>query len=79
MARYFTYLKYGLGIILIFVGIKMLLAMSEYFNTLAMGFGLNLKIPQIEVPTSISLAVIFGVLLVSMLFSMMMTRRKKRA
>lgn len=79
MARYFTYLKYGLGIILIFVGIKMLLAMSEYFNTLAMGSGLNLKILQIEVPTSISLAVIFGVLLVSMLFSMMMTRRKKRA
>ena len=30
VAKYFTYLKYGLGIILIFVGIKMLLAMNEY-------------------------------------------------
>ena len=29
VAKYFTYLKYGLGIILIFVGIKMLLAMNE--------------------------------------------------
>ena len=74
VARYFTYLKYGLGIILIFVGIKMLLAMSEYLNTIGSVWGFNLKIPQIEVPTSVSLAVIFGVLLVSMLLSVMVTK-----
>ena len=30
VAKYFTYLKYGLGIILSFVGIKMLLSLKDY-------------------------------------------------
>ena len=51
IARYFTYLKYGLGIILSFVGIKMLLEV----------------IWGIEVSTPLSLAFIFGVLALSML------------
>ena len=51
IAKYFTYLKYGLGIILSFVGIKMLL---EVF------WG-------IEVSTPLSLAFIFVVLAISML------------
>ena len=51
IAKYFTYLKYGLGIILSFVGIKMLL---EVFG-------------DIEVSTPISLAFIFVVLALSML------------
>ena len=51
IAKYFTYLKYGLGIILSFVGIKMLL---EVFW-------------DIEVSTTLSLAFIFGVLALSML------------
>lgn len=63
------YLKYGLGVILIFVGIKMLLAMNEYINSLGELVGLNLNIPHIEVPTPVSLAVIFGVLALSMLLS----------
>ena len=42
MAKYFTYLKYGLGVILIFVGVKMLLAMNEYINDLGSLIGLNL-------------------------------------
>ena len=76
VAKYFTYLKYGLGIILIFVGVKMLLAMNEYTNSLAAVMGLRLNVPHIEVPTPVSLAVIFGVLLLSMLFSVVVTRNK---
>ena len=51
IAKYFTYLKYGLGIILSFVGIKMLLEV----------------IWGIEVSTPLSLAFIFGILALSML------------
>jgi tellurite resistance protein TerC len=51
IAKYFTYLKYGLGIILSFVGIKMLLEV----------------IWDYEVSTPLSLAIIFGVLVISML------------
>ena len=75
VAKYFKYLKYGLGVILIFVGIKMLLAMNEYINSLGALVGFNLNAPHIEVPTLISLAVIFGVLLLSMLFSVLLTRK----
>lgn len=76
VAKYFTYLKYGLGIILIFVGVKMLLAMNEYINSLAAVMGFRLNVPHIEVPTPVSLAVIFGVLLLSMLFSVVVTHDK---
>ena len=76
VAKYFTYLKYGLGIILIFVGVKMLLAMNEYINSLAAVMGFRLNVPHIEVPTPVSLAVIFGILLLSMLFSVVVTRNK---
>ena len=75
ISRYFTYLKYGLGIILIFVGIKMLLAMNEYINDLGTLMGLSINMPHIEVPTPISLAVIFGILLLSMLASVFITKR----
>jgi len=60
IAKYFTYLKYGLGIILSFVGVKMLLELID-----------------IEVPTLWSLAIIFGILILSMLLSVFITRRKK--
>ena len=75
ISRYFTYLKYGLGIILIFVGIKMLLAMNEHINDLGSLMGLSINMPHIEVPTPISLAVIFGILLLSMLASVFITKR----
>jgi tellurite resistance protein TerC len=77
VAKYFKYLKYGLGIILIFVGLKMLLAMNEYINSLGALVGLNLNIPHIEVPTSISLIVIFGVLAMSMLLSFIVTKHEQ--
>lgn len=60
IAKYFAYLKYGLGIILSFVGVKMLM---EVF-----GFG--------KVPTGISLLIIFGVLVLSMGLSVILSRNK---
>ena len=60
VAKYFTYLKYGLGIILSFVGIKMLLDV----------FGIY------EVPTWMSLLIIFSLLVLSMGLSVVISRRK---
>ena len=76
IAKYFSYLKYGLGIILSFVGIKMLLAMNEYVNDLGRLVGLELNMPHIEVPTPVSLAVIFGVLTLSILLSIIANKQK---
>ena len=78
VAKYFTYLKYGLGIILIFVGIKMLLAMNEYINAGAAWLGYELHMPHIEVPTIWSLAFIFGTLVLSMGLSYVVTKKVKR-
>ena len=69
IAKYFKYLKYGLGIILIFVGVKMLLATDKYINDLGSLVGLNLNLKPIEIETGVSLAIIFGLLLLSILFS----------
>lgn len=76
IAKYFSYLKYGLGIILIFVGIKMLLAMNEYINELGQLVGIDINMPHIEVPTPLSLAIIFGILLLSIVTSMVVARRR---
>ncbi len=75
VAGYFKYLKYGLGIILIFVGIKMLLAMNEYINPILSAIGISWKMPHIEVPTPWSLAIIFGVLVLSMGASYLVTKK----
>ena len=61
VAKYFTYLKYGLGVILSFVGVKMLLELRD-----------------IEIPTTISLAVIFGLLVLSMGLSVILSKRKTK-
>ena len=61
VAKYFTYLKYGLGVILSFVGVKMLLELKD-----------------IEIPTTISLAVIFGLLVLSMGLSVILSKRKTK-
>jgi tellurite resistance protein TerC len=76
VAQYFKYLKYGLGIILIFVGIKMLLAMNEYINGAAELVGFQLNMPHIEIPTPWSLAFIFGVLVLSMGASYLVTKKR---
>ena len=75
VASYFTYLKYGLGIILIFVGVKMLLAMNQYINGIAQWAGMSLNMPHIEIPTLWSLAFIFIVLLSSMGLSVLVQKR----
>jgi tellurite resistance protein TerC len=75
VAQYFKYLKYGLGIILIFVGVKMLLAMNEYINAFAELLGIQLNMPHIEVPTPLSLAIIFGILVLSMGASYLVTKK----
>ena len=41
--------------------------------------GFRWTVPHIDVPTPVSLTVIFGVLLLSMLFSVVVTRRKRTA
>ena len=79
IAKYFKYLKYGLGIILIFVGIKMLLAMDEYINEVLGWAGIPLSMPQIKVSTVFSLCFIFGMLLLSMLLSVVLTKRDKNS
>ena len=76
VAKYFTYLKYGLGIILSFVGIKMLLTMDEYVNAFGQFIGVNFNMHKIEVPTPLSLAIIFSVLVLSMLLSVVISRTK---
>lgn len=75
IAQYFKYLKYGLGIILIFVGAKMLLAMNEYVNALASLVGIQLNMPHVEIPIVASLSIIFGVLIASMLLSYLTTKQ----
>jgi len=77
VAKYFTYLKYGLGVILIFVGIKMLLAMNEYINAGAAWLGYDLHMPHIEIPTVWSLVFIFGTLILSMGLSYVISKPNK--
>jgi tellurite resistance protein TerC len=77
VAKYFKYLKYGLGIILIFVGIKMLLTMDEYVNSLLAAVGINVHMPRIEIPTVWSLVFIFTMLLLSMGLSVVISKKEK--
>ena len=76
VAKYFKYLKYGLGFILIFVGIKMLLAMDEYINALLHLVGIRYTMPHIEISTPFSLSVIFGLLTLSIILSLAVKRSK---
>ena len=65
IAQYFQYLKYGLGIILSFVGMKMLFEVAP-------------EPYHYEVRTPISLLIIFGVLVLSMLASYIATLYNRR-
>ena len=55
----------------------MLLAMNEYINALGSLAGLSINMPHIVVPTPISRAIIFGILLLSMLASVVAQRGKQ--
>lgn len=76
IAKYFTYLKFGLGIILSFVGVKMILGILEYANKLGTYMGLDLHLHNYDVPTTWSLSIIFGILVLSMLASVIVQRKK---
>jgi tellurite resistance protein TerC len=65
---YFRYLKYGLAVVLIFMGVEMLIDPHE-------------KAPrwfQYDMPTSVSLLVIAGIILLSMIASVISARREKK-
>ena len=58
--RYFRFLKAGLSVVLVFIGVKMLLAHSQY-----------------KIPTNVSLVVVAGIILVSMLLSVVAARKEE--
>ena len=60
--EYFRYLKYGLSIVLIFIGVKMLI---EYWH--------------IKLSTMLSLGVVAGIIIVSIIFSIIAGRRDHRS
>jgi len=66
---YFRYLKAGLSIVLVAIGIKMLL--DPHDNPQPRAF-------QVEIPISISLAVIAGIILLSILLSVIAAWREKK-
>jgi tellurite resistance protein TerC len=65
---YFRYLKFGLSVVLVFVGAKMLLdphgKTPQWF--------------QVEIPTNVSLMVVGTVVLIAIVFSTMVAEREKR-
>ena len=67
---YFRYLKIGLSVVLIFVGVKMLLAPH--------GEGAHHWF-QVEIPTFFSLIIIAGILTTAILISVVATKREKKA
>lgn len=67
---YFRYLKIGLSFVLIFIGVKMLLDPHEGIPPLPF---------QIEIPISMSLLVVAVILLISILLSVLVEYRAKRA
>ena len=60
--EYFRYLKYGLSIVLIFIGVKMLI-----------------EIWDIKLSTMVSLGVVAGIIIVSVIFSIIAGRRDHRS
>ncbi|HYG23114.1 MAG TPA: TerC family protein [Verrucomicrobiae bacterium] len=65
---YFRYLKYGLSLVLVFIGIKMLLAPHHPPE----------KWFQVKIPTGVSLSVVAGIILISILVSVIAARREQK-
>jgi tellurite resistance protein TerC len=65
---YFRYLKFGLSVVLVFVGVKMLLDPH----------GQPEKWLQVEIPTNVSLMTIGTVVLIAIVLSTMVAEREKR-
>ena len=66
---YFRYLKYGLPLVLVFMGVEMLLDPHDRVPPLWF---------QVDIPTSISLLVVAGIFLLSILASVVAAMREKR-
>ena len=67
--RYFRFLKVGLSLVLVFIGLKMLLPLVQK----KLGLLTNL-----EISTSVSLGIVAGIIFVSMVFSLFAGRREAR-
>jgi tellurite resistance protein TerC len=65
---YFRYLKFGLSIVLVFVGVKMLLDPHDH----------EPKWFQVQIPTNISLMIVGTVVLIAIVLSTMVAEREKR-
>ena len=68
--QYFRYLKIGLSVVLIFIGVKMLL--DPHHSDPPKWF-------QVEIPTSVSLLVVAAIIATSILLSITATRREHKA
>jgi len=66
---YFRYLKYGLSLVLVFIGLKMLL--DPHDRPTPYWF-------QIDIPTSVSLLFVAGIILISIVASIAAAKREKR-
>lgn len=65
---YFRYLKYGLAVVLIFIGVKMLI---DPHDNPAHWF-------QVDIPIGISLGAVAGIILISMIASVISAKREKK-
>jgi tellurite resistance protein TerC len=65
--KYFRFLKYGLSLVLVFIGVKMLIDPGESKHPYCW---------QVDVPTSISLMVIGGIIFSSILLSVLVSRNE---
>jgi tellurite resistance protein TerC len=68
LINYFRYLKFGLSVVLIFIGIKMLIDPGESPP----------KWFQFDIPTSTSLIVVASIIVLSMIASVISARREKK-
>jgi tellurite resistance protein TerC len=66
---YFRYLKAGLSLVLVFIGFKMLLDPHDRVEPLWF---------QIDIPASVSLLTVAGIILISIVFSVVAGRREKK-
>jgi len=74
---YFRYLKYGLSLVLVFIGVKMLL--DPHHKPLGPGeIAPPPKWFQMDIPISMSLLIVAGIILLSVLLSLFAAAREKK-
>jgi tellurite resistance protein TerC len=70
---YFSHLKYGLSVVLVFIGVKMLIDPHAAAGEPARYWW------QVEIPTGAALCLVVVILLTSILLSIILARRAKRS